>query len=205
MNSYHVHRRLFGGFIQVAITGFSFLTGAYAHDAHEHAAMMAADVVRSVVSVDVPPTKMVRQDGLSTTATKELANGKPTILAFIYTSCTTVCPLTSQILSTVQDKLGKDLDKTQLVSISIDPEYDTPTRLSAYAKKFGASPQWRYFTGSLANSVTIQKAFKAYQGDKMNHLPLIFVNGGNSKNWVRLEGFPEADSVVKELAMQTGQ
>jgi protein SCO1/2 len=205
MNSYHVHRRLFGGFIQVAITGFSFLTGAYAHDAHEHAAMMAADVVRSVVSVDVPPTKMVRQDGLSTTATKELANGKPTILAFIYTSCTTVCPLTSQILSTVQDKLGKDLDKTQLVSISIDPEYDTPTRLSAYAKKFGASPQWRYYTGSLANSVTIQKAFKAYQGDKMNHLPLIFVNGGNSKNWVRLEGFPEADSVVKELAMQTGQ
>jgi protein SCO1/2 len=113
--------------------------------------------------------------------------------------------LTSQILSTVQDKLGKDLDKTQLVSISIDPEYDTPARLSAYAKKFGASAQWQYYTGSLANSVAIQKAFKAYQGDKMNHLPLIFVNGGNSKSWVRLEGFPKAESVVKELAMQTGQ
>jgi protein SCO1/2 len=205
MNSYTVYRRLFSGFTQAAIMGLSFVSGAQAHDAHDHAAMMAADVVRSVVSVDVPATKMVRQDGVGTTAAKELVNGKPTILAFIYTSCTTVCPLTSQILSAVQDKLGKDLDKTQLVSISIDPEYDTPARLSAYAKKFGASPQWQYYTGSLSNSVAIQKAFKAYQGDKMNHLPLIFVNGGNSKSWVRLEGFPKAESVVKELAMQTGQ
>lgn len=189
-----------------ALTAALFLSlasGARAHD--DHAAVLAMDVTRSVVIVDVPPTKMIRQDGVSTTADKELTNGKPTVLACIYTSCTTVCPLTSQIMSTVQDKLGNKLDKTQLVSISIDPEYDTPPRLSAYAKKFGATPQWQYYTGTSANSIAIQKAFKAYQGDKMNHLPLIFVNGGNSKSWVRIEGFPKADLVLKELASQTVQ
>jgi protein SCO1/2 len=50
----------------------------------------------------------------------------------------------------------------------------------------------------------VQKAFKAYQGDKMNHLPLIFINGGGKKAWVRLEGFPTAAQVVKELQDQIG-
>ena len=174
------------------------------HMHHDHAAMLAADLKRSVIEVAVPASKMVRQDGVSTSATKELAAGKPTVLAFIYTSCTTVCPLTSQIMSQVQTKLGADLANVRMVSVSIDPEYDTPARLLAYSQRFEAAPQWQHYTGSLANSVAIQKAFSAYQGDKMNHLPLIFVNGGKSKSWVRLEGFPTADGVLKELKEQSG-
>ncbi len=185
----------------IALLGITGLSQAHEHD---HAAMLAAELKRSVVEVVVPPSKMVRQDGVSTTAAKELTPDKPTVLAFIYTSCTTVCPLTSQILSQVQSELGRDLVNTRLVSVSIDPEYDTPARLTAYSKRFDASPQWQYYTGSLANSVAIQKAFKAYQGDKMNHLPLIFVNGGKSKSWVRLEGFPTAAQVLKELSEQSG-
>lgn len=186
------------------LLGVTVAAVAQAHDGHDHAAMLAAELTRSVVTVEVPATKMVRQDGVASTALKELSNGKPTILAFIYTSCTTVCPLTSQIMSRVQERLGKDLEKAQLVSISIDPEYDTPARLSAYRKKFEAAAQWQYYTGTLPNSVTIQKAFKAYQGDKMNHLPLIFVNGGRNNTWVRLEGFPSPERVTKELSEQTG-
>lgn len=205
MNYFFEHGCPWSRFALAALMCLPIAASAQATDAHNHSTVLAIDVTRSVVTVDVPPIKMVRQDGVSTTADKELTNGKPTVLAFIYTSCTTVCPLTTQIMSTVQDKLGSKMDKTQLVSISIDPEYDTPPKLTAYAKKFGASAQWQYYTGSLANSIAIQKAFKAYQGDKMNHLPLIFVNGGNSKSWVRIEGFPKADLVVKELALQTGQ
>ena len=184
----------------LALTG----TGAaQAHD-HDHAAMLAAELKRSMVEVEVPTIKMVRQDGVATTALKELSGGRPTVLAFIYTSCTTVCPLTSHILSELQTRLGADLNKVRLVSVSIDPEYDTPARLKAYSQRFEASPQWQYYTGSLANSVAVQKAFKAYQGDKMNHLPLIFVSGGKTKSWVRLEGFPTADQVLTELNAQSG-
>lgn len=174
-------------------------TGATQAHEHDHAAMLSAGLKRSVVEVAIAATKMVGQDGTSTTALNALGSGKPTVLAFIYTSCTTVCPLTSQIMSQVQTKLGAALAHVRMVSVSIDPEYDTPARLSAYSQRFEASPQWQYYTGTLANSVTIQKAFKAYQGDKMNHLPLIFVNDGKSKFWVRLEGFPTAEQVLKEL------
>jgi protein SCO1/2 len=175
-------------------------------DHSQHQAMLGANLKRTVVELNVPATKLLRQDGSATVAQTELTSGKPTIVAFIYTSCTTICPLTSQIMSEVQGTLGSMgmLDDTRMASISIDPEYDTPARLMDYAKKFGASPQWTHYTGTLANSVTVQKAFKAYQGDKMNHLPLIFINGGGKKNWVRLEGFPTAAQVVKELHDQMG-
>lgn len=176
------------------------------HAHHHHHAMQPdtkAEIKRSVVDIAVPATKLVRQDTTNVTLTGELADKKPVVLAFMYTSCTTVCPVTSQILARTQDILGKDLEGVHLVSISIDPEYDNAARLAEYSKKFDAKPQWQHYTGTQANSVAVQKAFNAYRGDKMNHLPLFFVNGGGKKGWVRLEGFPTAEQVVKELREQS--
>jgi protein SCO1/2 len=181
-------------------------TGHEGHDmsamdphAHHHMDTEAmATVKRSMVDVAIAATPLLRQDGSKTTLAAELAGKKPVILAFIYTSCTTVCPVTSQILSRTQDLLGADLKNVRIVSISIDPEYDTPARLLEYSQKFGAQPQWQHYTGTLANSVAVQKAFGAYRGDKMNHVPLMFINPGNSKSWIQLEGFPTAEQVVKE-------
>jgi protein SCO1/2 len=161
-----------------------------------------ASVKRSMIDVTLAATPMVKQDGSKTTLAKELTGKKPVILAFIYTSCTTVCPVTSQILSRTQDLLGTELPNVRIVSVSIDPEYDTADRLLAYSQKFGAKAQWQHYTGTLANSVAIQKAFGAYRGDKMNHVPLMFINGGGKKNWVQLEGFPSAEQVIKEYRDQ---
>jgi protein SCO1/2 len=177
---------------------------AAAEDPHAHHAHpdMNSAVKRSMVDVTLAATPMVNQDGNKTTLAKELDGKKPTIVAFIYTSCTTVCPVTSQIMSRTQDLLGADLPKVRMLSVSIDPEYDTPERLLAYSQKFGAKVQWQHYTGTLANSVVIQKAFGAYRGDKMNHVPLMFINGGGKKNWLQLEGFPSAEQVVKEYRDQ---
>jgi protein SCO1 len=172
------------------------------HAHHAHPDKNAA-IKRSLVEVAVPATPMVRQDGSRTTLAKDLEGSKPVILAFIYTSCTTVCPVTSQILSKTQDLLGTELKNVRMLSISIDPEYDTPERLLAYSKTFDAKPQWTHYTGTLANSVAIQKAFGAYRGDKMNHVPLMFINGGGKKSWVQIEGFPSAEQVVKEYHDQS--
>lgn len=174
------------------------------HSQHHHEGMqMNGSIKKSMLDVALPNVRMVRQDGSAQPSAGVINSGKPTVLAFIYTSCTSVCPLTSQIMSQVQDLLGTDAG-TRLVSVSIDPEYDTPARLLDYSKRYGAMPQWQHYTGTLADSVAIQKAFTAFQGDKMNHLPLIFVNGGGKKSWVRMDGFPTAQEVVKELKGQIG-
>jgi protein SCO1/2 len=167
-----------------------------------HVVDTSATVKRSMVEFKLTPTSLVRHDGTRTTLSKELEGNKPTVLAFFYTSCTTVCPVTSQILAGTQALLGKELQGARILSISVDPEYDTPERLTAYRKKFDAKPEWQLYTGTLADSIATQKVFGAYRGDKMNHVPLIFVNGGGKKSWVQLQGFPSAEQVVKELHEQ---
>jgi len=180
--------------------GHDMSNGADPHAGH--VADTTAPVKRSMMEFKLTPTPLVRQDGTKTTLSKELGGNKPTVLAFFYTSCTTVCPVTSQILAGTQSLLGKDLEGARIISISIDPEYDTPERLIAYAKKFDAQSQWQHYTGTMQDSIAAQKVFGAYRGDKMNHVPLIFINGGGKKSWVQLQGFPTAEQVVKEFREQ---
>jgi protein SCO1/2 len=85
-----------------------------------------------------------------------------------------------------------------MVSISIDPEQDTPAVLEAYRAKFDAGPQWKMLTGWLDDSVLVQRAFDVYRGDKMNHQPATFLRTRQGQPWVRLEGSATAADVLRE-------
>ena len=194
-------------FLKIAIISATAISSLVAwsnseHEHHHESTGQSTSVKRSLIQVEIPAPLMIRQDGSIVNLKKEFETGMPTILAFIYTSCTTVCPVTSQILSHTQNLMGKEIEKVRIVSISIDPEFDTPNRLLAYSQKFSAKKQWQHYTGTFSNSVAFQKAFSAYRGDKMNHDPLIFINGGNKKTWVQLDGFPSAEQVIKEYKEQ---
>jgi protein SCO1/2 len=166
---------------------------------HDHAAMAPGGIVRKEAKYTLPPgVSLVRQDGKRVDFAKELDGGKPVILNFIYTSCTAICPVLSQVFAQIQDKLGSERDKVSMVSISIDPEYDTPARLLEYRNKYGATAQWQFYTGTVESSVVVQKAFDAYRGDKMNHVPVTFLRGIAAQPWVRLEGFASPDEVLSE-------
>ena len=73
--------------------------------------------------------------------------GKVWIVNFIYTTCTTTCPLQSAAMAKLQSSLDPR-EKVQLVSITVDPKRDTPEVLSRYADRFGADPdRWLFLTG----------------------------------------------------------
>jgi protein SCO1 len=72
--------------------------------------------------------------------------GKVWVADFFYTTCPGPCPMLSSRLSDVQKALGSEPD-LRLVSISIDPEKDTPEVLKLYAEKFHASDHWFFLTG----------------------------------------------------------
>jgi protein SCO1/2 len=152
-----------------------------------------------------PALSFVRQDGKKVAFPIELDDGRPVLMQFMYTSCTTVCPVTTQMLAQVQEKLGKESSKIHMVSISIDPEYDTPKRLEAFAKKLGAGAQWQFYGGTLSASVAMQKAFDAFRGDKMNHIPVTYLRVAPGKPWVRLEGFRSPDEIIKEYTALTSK
>lgn len=176
-------------------------THAHGHDAHAaHRDTAAAQdrAVRSVVPYVVPHVSVVRHDGKRVDLAADLDDGRPVFLNFIYTTCTAICPPMSQVFSQLQRKLGAERERVRMVSVSIDPEQDTPRRLAEYARRFDAGAQWTFYTGSVESSVAVQKAFSAYRGDKMNHAPLTLVRPAPGEPWVRLEGFATSAQLVEE-------
>ncbi len=66
------------------------------------------------------------------------------IADFIYTRCPGPCPLMTQRLAEIGPRLPKGVLR---VSITVDPEHDTPTVLDEYARRFGAGDDWLFLTG----------------------------------------------------------
>ena len=169
------------------------------HEHHHHHAMPSAQdgYKRTLASYTIPDVKLLDADGAGVSLRNSL-DEKPVILNFIFTSCGAICPVMSTTFSQVQAALGRERDKVRMVSISIDPEHDTPEALKIYAKKYGAGPQWQMLTGSLDNSIAVQRAFDVYRGDKMGHTPATFLRAKAGQPWVRLDGFASADDILRE-------
>jgi len=159
---------------------------------------------RTEAAYPVPAVTLVRQDGAQVFLPKELDDGRPVVMSFIFTSCAAICPIITHVMSQAQAKLGGERGKLHLVSISIDPEQDTPAHLAEYAKKFKAGPGWQFYTGTTQASIDVQKAFDAYRGDKDSHVPLIFLRMSPGKPWVRLEGLVSPDDLVREYHRLAG-
>ena len=74
--------------------------------------------------------------------------GHTTVVAFMFTRCPTVCPVLTGRMKTLQAEAKAREVPLRLVSISVDPENDTPEVLAEYAKKNGAdTASWSFLTG----------------------------------------------------------
>jgi protein SCO1 len=94
-----------------------------------------------------PEFTLTSQDGAQVALTD--LRGKVVAVTFIYTLCTNTCPVLTPMMSFVQDQLGADFGaKIAFVSITVDPERDTPQVLKEYAQAFGANLEgWFFLTG----------------------------------------------------------
>ena len=161
---------------------------ARAADAHAgHTATAGQE--RSVLDVVLPRVPVTRADGRRMSLAQALDDGRPVVLNFIYTSCNTICPVTSQLFVELRERLGAQRSNVNMVSISIDPEQDTPARLTDYAARFGSAGVWPHYTSTRADAIKIQQAFGAWRGDQMNHQPTTYLRAAGGASWVRLDGF----------------
>jgi cytochrome oxidase Cu insertion factor (SCO1/SenC/PrrC family) len=96
----------------------------------------------------VPDFALIERSGRSVTRADLL--GKVWIASVIFTRCVEECPLVSGHMARLQDVLTAEPD-VRLVSITVDPAYDTPEVLTRYAQSFAAQPQrWFFLTGDKA-------------------------------------------------------
>ncbi len=93
----------------------------------------------------VPDFALIERSGRQITLAD--LRGKVWIVNFFYTECPDTCPLQSTRMAWLQDELAPEPD-VRLVSISVDPEHDTPEVLAEYATRYGADPdRWLFLTG----------------------------------------------------------
>jgi cytochrome oxidase Cu insertion factor (SCO1/SenC/PrrC family) len=92
------------------------------------------------------------QDGKPVRFYTEMLQGKVVLISFIYTNCTDICPILMPNLAEIQNQLGDRFGRdVHFVSISVDPEDDTPEELKEYGEKYGAKPGWMFLTGKKEN------------------------------------------------------
>jgi protein SCO1/2 len=167
---------------------------------HHHEAMAAKEgFKRSVAPYETPDVALTGADGAKVPLRETLGGGKPVVMNFIFTTCPTICPVMTATFSRVREMLGPDRDRIRMVSITIDPEYDTPAVLKEYGGRFSAGPDWLFLTGSLADIVTVERAFDAYRGNKMNHAPFTFLRASPGAPWTRLDGILSAAELEREV------
>jgi len=108
----------------------------------------------------LPPFELTDQQG-QPFGTTELS-GHVWIANFIFTRCPTVCPLFTQRMAGIQKRTRQLGMHLRLVSFSVDPDYDTPEVLEAYAERFAANPyKWKFLTGDYERiRVTVRDGLK---------------------------------------------
>jgi protein SCO1/2 len=94
---------------------------------------------------EVPAFDFINQD--SQAITNDFYKGKVYVVEFFFSSCTTICPIMNRNMLQVSQEFASQ-ENFGIASISIDPSFDTPQVLKAYASRYKAThPNWNFLTG----------------------------------------------------------
>lgn len=163
----------------------------------------APRVVRSTRRYQLPQVTLLDQRGAPVRLGDALAPGSALAVNFIFTTCTTICPVQSATFAALRRQLGPGAAAVRLVSISIDPERDRPDALAAYARRYGDDPAWRLLTGDDAAVRQALAALDALPSEKTAHRPITLLRRAGEEAWTRVEGLARAEALAAELRPRT--
>lgn len=134
----------------------------------------------------------------------DLVQGNVVVVNFIFTTCTSVCPPLGASFSRLQthlaDRVGKNV---RLITISTDPQNDTPARMRAWGTQFNAKPGWTLLTG---NPKAVNAAIDAIGGDRArDHSPLVLIGNDRTGQWIREYGLASPEKLAKTIEEVTRQ
>ncbi len=153
----------------------------------------------------IPDVLLVDRQGRESHIVADVMGDRVTIMNFIYTGCSSACPVSTAIMKSVHNKLiasGATPDDVVLVSVSINPVIDTPELLKQFANTHGASGEgWYWLTGSQRNVDRLLLALHTYTAEVSEHPSVILVGDARGDHWVPLYGFPKPDQVMQQVKL----
>lgn len=143
-------------------------------------------------------TVLVDQDGRELRFYSDLLAGKVVVINSMFTDCTGSCPVMSKKLQALQEHLGDRVGRdVHLISITVDPETDTPARLKEHAVKFGAGPGWHLLTGSEENVKTVLSKLGQWVEERDAHETVFLVGNDRTGLWKKAFALAKTEDVVE--------
>ena len=141
--------------------------------------------------------ELINQDGQKLRFYSDVLKDKIVIINAFFSTCTSVCPPMNRNLEKIQDALGDRLGKEVfLVSISVDPENDTPERLKEYSQRFHAKPGWLFLTGKKENVDWALYKLGQYVETKNDHTSILIIGNEPKGLWKKAFGLAKSDELL---------
>lgn len=166
----------------------------------KHRAMMKqkSEPALEAAEIDLRNRMVLDQDGREMEFVTDAIGDHIVVMDFVYTTCTTVCPVLTALFSQVQTRLGETLgDEVVLVSLTVDATRDTPERLKAYSTKHRAAEGWTWLTGPKPTMDDVLTGLGAFSVSFEDHPSMVIVGDARTGEWKRLFGFPNPDRIMK--------
>jgi cytochrome oxidase Cu insertion factor (SCO1/SenC/PrrC family) len=147
-----------------------------------------------------PNVPVVTQDGKTLKFYDDVVKGRRVLVSFIYTNGSDISPLTIARMAQLEDKLGDDVGRDVFfITLTVDPERDTPARLKEYADAFQVGHGWLFLTGQPDDI----RRINASLGDKSRSLDdhrdeIVFGNDATGE-WMRKSVFGDIDQLVDDI------
>ena len=143
---------------------------------------------------------VVNQDGKALRFYDDLIKDKIVIVSFIYTSCTDICPLTTARLAQVEEKLGAAVGRDIfIISLTVDPEHDTPEKMKKFADAFGAGTGWQFVTGRPEDIRAINYKLGERSKNLSDHRNEIVLGNDLTGDWQRDNVLGDLERVVTTI------
>ena len=210
-----IRRMLASAALSTVLAGGVPAPGVLAHDAHRQGAAPSDDGVPALQTPGekIPrrldegeqrryftDTKLLDQDGREVRFYTDALRGKIVLISFIYTNCTDICPILMHNLSDVQNSLGDRFGKDVFfVSISVDPEDDTPEELKKYAGRYEAKPGWTFLTGPKKDVDAVIRRFGEFQEDFEDHSMTFVLGDVKNARWSKMRGDQPPETVLPRI------
>lgn len=146
----------------------------------------------------IPDVEVVDQDGRKKNFYADLIKDKVVVINFVFTTCKVTCTLSGANFSKLQTVLGERLGRDVfLISVSTDPETDSPEKLKAWGERFNAKAGWTLITGESKEVARLLRVLKGDGLDKDYHAPSLYMVNDVKKTHRRTFGLEDPARIVK--------
>jgi protein SCO1/2 len=154
-------------------------------------------------TVELPDVVLINQHGQRVHFTSDVAKDHILVVTTFFTECAAVCPITGQKYAQLAKLLGKRLGHdVVLVSVSVDPENDTPAHMRKWSNQFHVRRGWSLLTGDKPELDRLLKSLGLYVEAAQRHQSGVMI-GSRTAGWVRvsaLESPQKWNKVIEEMA-----